>query len=44
MPNWLWGVAFLVAYVILTQMAAAKTWRSHLKDPRLRRVSAQNPR
>jgi len=32
MPNWVWGVAFLVAYVVLTQWLLPKlgvpTWRS----------------
>jgi len=32
MPNWVWGVAFVVAYVVLTQWLLPKlgipTWRS----------------
>ena len=42
MPDWGWAVAFLVALRGLDAMAPAKTRRPHLKDPRLRRVSAQN--
>ena len=42
MPNWVWGVAFLIAYVVLTQWLLPKLGVRYLKNARLRRVSAQN--
>jgi ribosomal protein L37E len=41
MPNWVWGSGIPCRLCGLDAMATAKTWCSHLKEPRLRRVSAQ---
>ena len=44
MPNWVLGSGIPCRLCGLDAMATAKTWCSHLKEPRLRRVSAQNAR
>jgi len=38
MPNWIWGVAFLVAYVVLTQWLLPRLGARLFRRPTLRRT------
>ena len=42
MSEWVWGAAFVIVYLVLTQLLLPKLGVPHLKEPRLRRVSAPN--
>lgn len=42
MSEWVWGAAFVIVYLVLTQLLLPKLGVPHLKEPRLRRVSAQD--
>ena len=42
MSEWVWGAAFVIVYLVLTQLQLPKLGVPHLKEPRLRRVSAPN--
>jgi hypothetical protein len=42
MPGWLFLVAFVVVYLVLTQWLLPKPGGSHLKEPRRRPVPTRN--